>query len=107
MSLERAYKNCQECYDYHSTSKVIIENKSIKRVLNGVSTSEIIISVSTLFMSNYLRNEAMSALEDERRFSDRGSNDSCNAEKLLDLCKECNYTTPSIKNFIDKLTKEK
>ena len=69
MSLERAYKNCQECYEYHSGAEQIIKDKSIKRILNGVNTNEVILGISSLFMSVYLRNEAMKALEGEIEYT--------------------------------------
>ena len=43
MSLERAYKNCQECYEYHFASEKIVKDKSksIGRILNRVSAGEL------------------------------------------------------------------
>jgi len=104
MSLERAYKNCRECYEFHSGSEQVIKDKSIARILNGVNTNEVILGINSLFIAIYLRNEAMKALEERRDFYN--ADQYVVAEHALEQCKSCDYNSPAIKNFIDKSAKE-
>jgi len=83
MSLERTYKNCENCW----------------KMMNKANTPEKTRTDLMTFTGLYMRNEAMKALEEENKKYKV-------AEEALEQCKSCNYTTPGIKNFIDESAKK-
>jgi len=101
MSLQRAAVNCEMC---HGIAKdVDICEESDKRVYYGSKKDITLLSNS--------RNEAMKALEDQiincKAYRDSSVSHAIRVPEMLDVCMNCDYSSPKIKDLVTKLLKDK
>lgn len=99
MTIQRAAINCKRCYNlaYH----VNFGDCMGSELKFGLSSEEIFTA----------RNEAMKALENQvincKVYGESSSSHAIEAQKMLDVCMDCDYSSPKIKELVTKLLKDK
>jgi len=98
MSLQRAYINCNRCFEIARFGEYRTRKKTY---------SDSISRDSSLWEA---RNEAMKALEEQIvnwRVYRTGDSHAIEAKKMLDVCMNCDYSKPKIKEIVTKFLKDK
>ncbi len=93
MSFQRAYVNCERCYEL---AKYILSDSNDTKDEDSKNN---LLNSDPLYIA---RNEAMKALEsfgENVLFAD-------NVIECLDACVACNFSKPAIKDSIDKIWKD-
>ena len=96
MSLERAYVNCERCFAIAGAFLEPTEEERVKRAYRDKDVSQ-------------ARNEAMRALEEEKREIADSTNSNLYveiAQEALKACRGCDYSSPRICETIKGTEKE-